>query len=49
MFWLLALVLVAVWAGLFFALHITSFFIHVLLLLAVLSLIGQLFSGRKSV
>jgi hypothetical protein len=48
MFLLLALILVILWAVLFFALHMTAFMIHVILIFAVISLIVHLFSGRKT-
>ena len=48
MFLLLALILVLAWAGGFFLFHISSFFIHILLILAVISLISHLFTGRSS-
>ena len=32
----------------FFAVHITSFAIHIILILAVISLIAHLFTGRKA-
>jgi hypothetical protein len=46
MFLLLALILVLAWVGAFFVLHISSFFIHLLLIFAVISLISHLFIGR---
>jgi hypothetical protein len=48
MFLLLALILVVVWAVSFFALHVTAFLIHILLIFAVISLVVHLFSGRKA-
>ncbi len=48
MFLLLALILVLCWAGGFFLFHISAFFIHILLILAVISLVGHLLSGRSS-
>jgi hypothetical protein len=48
MFLLLALILVVLWAVLFFALHMTAFLIHVILIFAVISLVIHLFSGRKA-
>jgi hypothetical protein len=34
---------------LFFALHMTSFAIHIIIVLAIISLIAHLFTGRKAV
>jgi hypothetical protein len=48
MFLLLALILVLCWAGGFFLFHISAFFIHILLILAVISLISHFFMGRGS-
>ena len=48
MFLLLALILVVLWAGGFFVMHISSFFIHLLLIFAVISLVMHLVVGRKS-
>jgi hypothetical protein len=48
MFLLLALILVVLWAGGFFVMHISSFFIHLLLIFAVISLVAHLITGRKS-
>jgi hypothetical protein len=48
MFLLLALILVLCWAGGFFLFHISAFFIHILLILAVISLIGHFLTGRGS-
>jgi hypothetical protein len=48
MFIILAVVLVLLWLGGFFLLHITSFFIHILLIFAVISLIMHFVSGRKA-
>lgn len=49
MFLAVAVILAILWVILFFAVHITSFAIHILIILAVLSLIGHLFTGRKAV
>jgi Family of unknown function (DUF5670) len=48
MFLAVAAILAILWVVLFFALHMTSFFIHILLILAVISLVGHLFTGRKT-
>jgi flagellar basal body-associated protein FliL len=48
MFIILAVVLVLLWLCGFFLLHITSFFIHILLIFAVISLIMHFVSGRKA-
>ena len=48
MFLAVAIILAIVWVMLFFALHLTSFFIHILILLAVISLIAHLFTGRRA-
>jgi hypothetical protein len=48
MFLGLALLLVLLWLGGFFVMHISSFFIHILLILAVISLIAHLFRGNRS-
>ena len=48
MFLAVAIILAIVWVILFFALHLTSFFIHILIILAVISLIVHLFTGRKA-
>ena len=48
MFIILAIVLVLLWAGGFFVMHISSFFIHLLIIFAVISLVMHLISGRRS-
>ncbi|HEY6374327.1 MAG TPA: lmo0937 family membrane protein [Edaphobacter sp.] len=48
MFLILALVLLVLWLGGFFVMHVSSFLIHLLLILAVISLIMN-FIGRKRV
>ncbi|HTV08996.1 MAG TPA: DUF5670 family protein [Candidatus Aquilonibacter sp.] len=48
MFLAIAIILAIIWVVLFFALHLTSFFIHILIILAVISLIAHLFTGRKA-
>jgi hypothetical protein len=48
MFLAVAVILAILWIILFFALHLTSFFIHVLIILAIISLIAHLFTGRRT-
>ena len=48
MFLAVAILLAILWVVLFFAVHITSFAIHILIILAVISLIAHLFTGRKA-
>ncbi|HEV2576849.1 MAG TPA: DUF5670 family protein [Acidobacteriaceae bacterium] len=48
MFLAVAIILAILWVVLFFAIHITSFAIHILIILAVISLIAHLFTGRKA-
>lgn len=48
MFLAIAIILAIIWIILFFAIHVTSFFIHILIILAVISLIVHLFTGRKA-
>lgn len=43
-----AAILAIIWCVLFFAVHITSFAIHIVLILAVISLIAHLFTGRRT-
>lgn len=47
MFLLLAILLVILWVGGFFVMHISSFFIHLLIIFAVISLVIHLFRGNK--
>ncbi len=49
MFLILAVVLILLWLGGFFILHISSFFIHLLLIFAVISIIMNFVSGRRAV
>ena len=49
MFLVLAVVLIVLWLGGFFVMHISSFFIHLLLLFALISIIMNFVSGRRSV
>jgi hypothetical protein len=48
MFWMIALVLVVMWLLGFFALHISSFLIHILLIGAVISIIMHFVRGRSA-
>jgi hypothetical protein len=48
MFLILAIVLVVLWLGGFFVMHISSFFIHLLIIFAVISLVMHLVSGRRA-
>jgi hypothetical protein len=48
MFLILAVVLVVLWLGGFFVMHISSLFIHLLILFAVLSLIAHFVGGSRS-
>ncbi len=48
MFLILAIVLVVLWAGGFFLMHVSSFFIHLLIIFAVISLVMHLVSGRRT-
>jgi hypothetical protein len=48
MWLLLALILVILWAGGFFVMHISSFFIHLLIIFAVISLIMHFVTGRRA-
>ncbi|HMF63166.1 MAG TPA: lmo0937 family membrane protein [Edaphobacter sp.] len=49
MFLILTIVLIVLWLGSFFVLHISSFLIHLLLIFAVISLIMNFVSGKRSV
>ncbi|HVG26398.1 MAG TPA: hypothetical protein VM865_02240 [Acidobacteriaceae bacterium] len=48
MFLGLAALLAVLWVVLFFAVHVTSFAIHILIILAVISLIGHFLGGRRT-
>ncbi len=48
MLWTIAVVLLVLWAMGFVAFHVTSWFIHVLLLAALASVVLQLVSGRRT-
>jgi hypothetical protein len=47
MFLILAVVLIILWLGGFFVLHISSFLIHLLLIFAVVSIIMNFVSGGR--
>jgi hypothetical protein len=49
MFIAVAVILAILWLVLFFALHMTSFAIHIIIILAIISLIAHFFTGRKAV
>jgi hypothetical protein len=49
MFLAVAVILAILWLVLFFALHMTSFAIHIVIILAIISLIAHFFTGRKAV
>jgi hypothetical protein len=42
----LAILLAILWASSFLVFHVVGFFIHILLILAVISLLAHLFTGR---
>lgn len=48
MFLILAIVLLVLWLGGFFLFHVSSFLIHLLIILAIISLIMHFVSGRKA-
>ena len=49
MFLILAVVLILLWLGGFFVLHISSFLIHLLLIVALISIIMNFVSGKRTV
>ncbi len=49
MFLILAVVLLVLWIGGFFVLHVSSFLIHLLIIFAVISVIMHFVSGRRAV
>jgi hypothetical protein len=49
MFLILAVVLILLWLGGFFVLHISSFLIHLLLIVALISIIMNFVGGRRAV
>lgn len=48
MFLILAVVLIILWLGGFFVLHISSFLIHLLIIFAVISIIMHFVTGKRS-
>jgi hypothetical protein len=49
MFLILAVVLVVLWIGGFTVMHVSSLFIHLLLLFAIISVIMHFVTGRRTV
>ena len=47
MLWTLAVILLILWALGFFAFHVTSGLIHILIVVAIIVGLVQLFSGRR--
>jgi len=47
-FMIVALILFALWAGGFVVFHTAGFLIHILLVLAVISLLAHLFTARRA-
>ncbi|HEV2708706.1 MAG TPA: lmo0937 family membrane protein [Edaphobacter sp.] len=48
MFLILGVVLIVLWLGGFFVLHISSFLIHLLIIFAVISFIMHFVTGKRS-
>jgi hypothetical protein len=48
MFLILGVVLIILWLGGFFVLHISSFLIHLLIIFAVISFIMHFVAGKRS-
>ena len=48
MFLILALVLLVLWVGGFFVMHVSSFAIHLLILFAIISVILNFVTGRRA-
>jgi hypothetical protein len=48
MFAIIGLVLLVMWLAGFFAFHVTAGFIHILLLLALISIVYHFFAGRST-
>ena len=48
MFLIIAIVLLVLWLGGFFVLHISSFLIHLLIIFAVISFILNFVTGRRA-
>jgi hypothetical protein len=49
MLWVIAIVLLVLWALGFLAFHVTSGLIHILLIVAIIVGLVQLFTGRRAV
>lgn len=49
MFLILAVVLVILWLGGFFVLHISSFLIHLLIIFAIIAIIMHFVGGKRAV
>lgn len=49
MLWVIAIVLLVLWALGFLAFHVTSGLIHLLLIVAIIVGLVQLFTGRRAV
>ena len=49
MFLILAVVLLVLWIGGFFVMHVSSFAIHLLIIFAVISAIMHFVSGRRAI
>jgi Family of unknown function (DUF5670) len=47
-FMIVALILFVLWAGGFVVFHTTGFLIHILLVLAVISLLAHLFTAKRA-
>ena len=43
-----AIILAIIWLVLFFAIHLTGFAIHIVIILAIIALIAHLFTGRRA-
>ena len=48
MFLIIAIVLLVLWVGGFFVMHISSFAIHLLILFAIISFIMNFVTGRRA-
>ena len=48
MLWTIALILFVLWILGFVVFHVTSFFIHVLLVVAIIAIVYYLVAGRRS-
>jgi hypothetical protein len=48
MFLILAVVLVILWLGGFFVMHVTGFLIHLLIIFAIIALIMHFVSGKRA-